>query len=78
MSLLSQVTPTFKGETMNNTNSTDTSKTANPQTPFEKKGEANVAQPAKVEEPKPNSDTDRQATGDQKQPTDDATGKSLR
>jgi len=63
---------------MNNTNSNDTSKTASPQTPFEKKSEGNVAQPTKVEDSKPNSDTDRQVKGDPKQPTDDATGKSLR
>ncbi|UHQ20208.1 hypothetical protein LVB87_03330 [Lysobacter sp. KIS68-7] len=59
---------------MNNSNSTDTGK----QSSFEKKGESTISPPAKVEEPKPNTDTDRQVTGDPKQPTDDAAGKSLR
>ena len=64
---------------MNNSNSTDTSKPTG-QTPFVKKVEGqNDAQPAKVEDPKPSTDTDRQVTGEAKQPTsDDAKGTSLR
>ena len=64
---------------MNNSNSTDTSKPTG-QAPFVQKGESqNEAQPAKVEEPKPGTDTDRQVTGEVKQPaSDDAKGTSLR
>ena len=63
---------------MNNSNSTDTSKTTGQQTPFVKKGESNNdPQPAKVEEPKPSADT-APVTGEPKQSADDASGKSLR
>ena len=61
---------------MSNTHSTDASKTKTTpqQTPFVKKGETHDAQPAKVEAPKPSTDTDRQAVGQPKQPmVDDET-----
>ena len=59
---------------MSNSNSTDTGKTTGQPTPFIKKGEgANDSQPAKVEEPKPSSDADRQVTGEPKK-SDDAAG----
>jgi hypothetical protein len=67
-------------ERMNNSNSNiDTSKPTG-QAPFVQKGESqNEAQPAKVEEPKPGTDTDRQVTGESKLPaSDDAKGTSLR
>ena len=64
---------------MNNSNSTDAGKSTGQHTPPVKKVEgANESQPAKVEEPKTGTDTDRQLTGDSKQSTDDAAGKSLR
>ena len=59
---------------MSNTNSTDTNKTPQQRTPLVKNVEANDAQPAKVEAPKPSTDTDRQAVGQPKQPmVDDET-----
>jgi hypothetical protein len=66
---------------MNNSNSTDTNKTASPQTPPVTKVEnPSDGKTAKVEDPKPSpeTDTDRKASGDQKQTTDDSAGKSLR
>ena len=67
---------------MNNSNSTDTNKTASPQTPPVTKVEnPSDGKTAKVEDPKPSpeTDTDRKASGDQKPAsTDDSAGKSLR
>ena len=71
---------------MSNSNSTDTSKTGTDtskptgQAPFVKQGESQNDAKPKVEDPKPNTDVDRQATtGESKQPaTDDSAGKSLR
>jgi hypothetical protein len=58
---------------MNNSNSTDTSKTPGQPASFGDKTETKVdTQPAKVEEPKPGSETEA------KEPTDDSAGKSLR
>ncbi|MUV15443.1 hypothetical protein [Noviluteimonas gilva] len=58
---------------MNNSNSTDTSKTSGQPANFGEKSETQVdAQPAKVEEPK--SD----AKNETKEPSDDASGKSQR
>jgi len=67
---------------MNNSNSTDTNKTASQQTPPVTKVEnPSDGKTAKVEDPKPSPETDmdRKASGDQKQTsTDDSAGKSLR
>ena len=60
---------------MNNSNSTDTSKTPGQPATFGEKGESKTdAQPAKIEDPKPGTE----AAGEPKPSTDDASGTSLR
>jgi hypothetical protein len=62
---------------MNNSNSTDTSKTPGQPASFADKSETKVdSQPAKVEEPK--TETVGPIAGEPKPSTDDAEGKSLR
>jgi hypothetical protein len=58
---------------MNNSNSTDTNKTAAQPAALGEKSESKVdTQPAKVEEPKSDAKTEA------KEPSDDSSGKSLR
>ena len=58
---------------MNNSNNTDTSKTPGQPAAFGEKSESKVdAQPAKVEEPK------SEEKSEANEPSDDASGKSLR
>ena len=63
---------------MNNTASTDTSKTTPQQTPFVKNVATNDAQPAKVEAPTPSTDTDRKAVEPKQAMVDDEESTSRR